>query len=148
MKPALILLVSSFLLANCVSTKQLASQADEVITSQNQRFAITVAGDTSTLRTYIHPDLLYIHSQGLEEDIDRHLLNVGGGKIDYQSFKPLQPVEVKMKGDLALVDGLVAVKGLYDKYEFTVNLRYTAVYQKSKERWQLLRWQSTKIEED
>lgn len=148
MKPIHLLLLATTLLASCVSTKQLSSEVTEVSTSQDQRFAITVAGDTAALRDYLHPDLLYIHSNGLEEDVDGHLLNIGGGKIDYQSFTPLQAVEIEVKGKLALVDGLVAVTGLYDSYEFTVNLRYTAIYQKTNEQWQLLRWQSTKVEED
>jgi len=115
--------------------------------AEKERFDLTVAGDTAQLRNYIHPELLYIHSNGLEEDIQGHLDNVGGGKIDYQSFTPLQKTRLKQKGKLAFVDGLVAVAGLYEGYDFTVRLRYTAIYQKQRNQWQLYRWQSTKIED-
>lgn len=139
-----------FVLSSCGSVKKTLLHVDEVIATEKARFALTVAGDTATLRAYIHPNLLYIHSNGLEEGLQGHLTNVGGGKIDYQSFTSLQPTKARIESKNALVDGLVAVAGLYDGYDFRVKLRYTAVYRKDKkqDQWQLLRWQSTKIEED
>ncbi|MFK8058045.1 MAG: nuclear transport factor 2 family protein [Saprospiraceae bacterium] len=148
MKLVLILLAGSSLLCSCIGSKGRVGLTADVVASETQRFEQTVAGDTAALRTFLHPSLLYIHSNGLEETLQGHLDNVGGGKIDYQSFTPLQSTKARIEGKLALVDGLVAVAGLYDGYPFTVNLRYTATYRKTQKRWQLLRWQSTKIEED
>jgi len=145
-----LLLIAVYSFTSCISANRIIQQSDEVFSAQTERFNLTVASDTAALRTYLHPALLYIHSNGLEETLQGHLDNVGRGKIDYQSFTPLQSTEARIEGKTALVDGLVAVAGLYDGYDFTVNLRYTAVYRKAKnqDQWQLLRWQSTKIEED
>jgi len=150
MKLVPFLLIGIYFFTSCISANRIIQQSDAIFSSQTERFELTVAGDTASLRAYLHPDLLYIHSNGLEETLQGHLVNVGGGKIDYQSFTSLQPTNAHIEGNIALVDGLVAVAGLYDGYDFTVNLRYTAVYRKVKnqDKWQLLRWQSTKIEED
>lgn len=147
MKNAL-LFTGLLLFSSCVSVKTITRHVDEVFDAESRRFALTIEGDTTALRSFLHRDLLYIHSNGLEESLQGHLNNIGGGKIDYQSFTPLQSTQARMEGKTALVDGFVAVQGLYNGYPFTVNLRYSAVYRKARGNWQLLRWQSTKIEED
>ena len=142
------LFTAFLLLGSCVSVKRITHHVDEVFDAESRRFALTIEGDTTALRPLLHRDLLYIHSNGLEESLQGHLNNIGGGKIDYQSFTPRHPKSVFFERNTAFVDGLVAVGGLYEGYPFTVNLRYTAVYRKEQEQWQLFRWQSTKIESD
>ncbi len=148
MKWVLLTIFTAILSSSCLSVKKTIRSADEVFETEAQRFQLTIDADTTALRSFLHPDLLYIHSNGLEETLQGHLNNIGGGKIDYQSFTPKLPKSVFIERNSAFVDGLVVVGGLYEGYPFTVNLRYTAVYKKAQDRWQLFRWQSTKIEED
>ena len=116
-----------------------------VLQAEQTRFAAMTSIDTTTLRSGLHPDLLYLHSNGLEESADDLVASVASGKIDYQSFEPLQNPHVQIFGKTALVDGLVKVTGLYQGDAFVVDLRYTSVYQKVNDRWQLIRWQSGKV---
>lgn len=104
-----------------------------------------IAADTTALRGMIHPDLLYIHSNGLEESADDLVASVAAGDIVYQSFEPQHPPRVQTFGEMALVDGLVRVSGLYQGDAFAVDLRYTSVYQRVTGRWVLIRWQSLKV---
>ncbi len=104
-----------------------------------------VSTDTTTLRDMLDPDLIYIHSNGLEESADDLVASVAAGGIVYQSFEPQQPPRVRTFGETALVDGLVQVSGRYRGNAFLVNLRYTSVYRKVDGRWRLIRWQSLKV---
>ncbi|MEM9675783.1 MAG: nuclear transport factor 2 family protein [Bacteroidota bacterium] len=113
---------------------------------ERARFDAMIRADTAALREVLHPDLLFIHSNGLEESADGMVASVASGTIVYQAFEPQQPPGVQVLGKMALVDGLVRVKGLYRGTEFAVNLRYTSVYRKVRGQWLLIRWQSTKVE--
>jgi len=113
--------------------------------AERARFDAMISADTTTLREVLHPDLLFIHSNGLEESADGMVASVASGAIVYQSFEPQQSPGVQVLGKTALVDGLVRVKGLYRGTEFTVDLRYTSVYRKVRGQWLLIRWQSTKV---
>ena len=127
------------------TTASQTSPSDLVREAERSRFALMIAADTTALRQELHPDLLYLHSNGLEESADDLVASVASGKIDYQSFEPLQDSHVQIFDNIALVDGLVRVTGLYQGDAFAVDLRYTSVYQKVDGRWLLIRWQSTKV---
>ncbi len=137
-------------LVNCLAclpqnTVDQAGPAPSVLEAETARFAAMIAADTTALRSMLHPDLLYIHSNGLEESANDLVASVAAGKIIYQSFEPQQPPRVQTFGETALVDGLVRVSGLYRGDAFAVNLRYTSVYRKVAGRWVLIRWQSLKV---
>jgi len=118
----------------------------EVLQAEKQRFAATVARDTTRLRAGLHPDLVYIHSNGLEESATDFITSVASARIEYDEFEALTPVKLEPFGKTVLADGLVRVHGRYHDNPFNVDLRYTSVYRRSKGRWQLVRWQSTQIE--
>lgn len=112
--------------------------------AERTRFNAMTSADIAVLREVLHPDLLFIHSNGLEESADDMAASIASGTIVYQSFEPQQSPGVQVLGKTALVDGLVRVKGLYRGTEFAVDLRYTSVYRKVRGQWLLIRWQSTK----
>ena len=122
-----------------------ATPTPPVLSAERTRFTAMTAADTATLRGLLHPDLLYIHSNGLEESADDLVASVAAGDIVYQSFEPRQTPRVQTFGETALVDGLVRVTGLYRGDAFAVDLRYTSVYRKVNGRWLLIRWQSLKV---
>lgn len=124
------------------------AQADTtrpVLEAERTRFAAMTAADTAALREMLHPELLYIHSNGLEESAAELVTSVAAGNIVYQTFEPQQAPEVQTLGKTALVDGLVRVTGLYQGDAFAVDLRYTSVYRKVRGRWLLIRWQSLRV---
>ena len=116
-----------------------------VLLAERARFEAQIATDTTALRALLHPNLLFIHSNGREESADDMVTSVATGDIVYQQFKPLRPPQVISLGRTALVDGTVRVVGLYEGDEFTVDLRYTSVYRRVRGRWLLIRWQSLKL---
>ena len=127
---------------------QAIAQADPaplMLRAEQSRFGAMTTADTAALRGMLHPDLLYIHSNGLEESAEDLVSSVAARDIIYQSFEPQQAPRVQTFGKTALVDGLVRVSGRYRGDAFAVDLRYTSVYRKVDGRWLLIRWQSTKV---
>ncbi len=116
-----------------------------VLRAEQVRFEAMTAADTAALRKLLHPDLLYIHSNGLEESAEDLVSSVAAGKIVYESFEPQHSPRLHVFGETALADGLVRVSGRYQGDPFSVNLRYTSVYRKVDGRWRLIRWQSLKV---
>ncbi len=121
-----------------------ADAAPGVLEAESTRFAAMISADTAALRTMLHPDLLYIHSNGLEESANDLVSSVAAKNVVYQSFDPQQILRVQTFGKTALVDGLVRVSGRYQGDAFLVDLRYTSVYRKVDDKWLLVRWQSLK----
>ena len=108
------------------------------------RMQMMTKSDVLMLDKLLCDNLLYIHSNAVEEDKALHLANIASGKIRYRTMD-IEQTAYFTKGKFTFTNGILRVNGVYDSKDFDIRLKYTAVYQKQKCRWKLLRWQSTKI---
>lgn len=109
-----------------------------------QRFELMCKSDTLLLSGMLSDELLYIHSNTLSETKKTHLLNIGSKKLHYKKIK-VEEADFKKYGKMVLTNGIIRVLGTLNNTAFDVRLMYTAIYKKKRGKWQLLRWQSTKI---
>jgi hypothetical protein len=112
--------------------------------AEDQRFQAMVGRDTISLQKLIHKDLIYVHSNALQESKTDFIHSVSSGKIQYQSMQRDKIAITKWR-KTAIVNGEVAVKGIVNTAPFDIKLRYLAVYKKKSGKWVLYRWQSTRI---
>jgi hypothetical protein len=119
-------------------------QSSKVLANEQSRFSAMVAGDTLQLRQWLSDDLVYIHSNSIQESKNAHLSNIASRKIVYEQMRRESPA-VRIKGRLAIVNGSIRVKGLLNQNPFELQMLYTAVYEKKKGKWLLTNWQTTKI---
>jgi hypothetical protein len=112
--------------------------------AEDQRFQAMVSRDTISLHKLIHKDLIYVHSNALQESKTDFIHSVSSGKIQYQSMQR-DKIAITQWRKTAIVNGEVAVKGINNTTPFDVKLRYLAVYRKKSGKWVLYRWQSTRI---
>lgn len=131
----LLMLWLAFVLPMC---SQNGRQLDSI------RFSKMVVRDTNFLKENIDPSLFYMHSNGLIENKTDHIQNIIRQTIIYQKFEIQDALYTRYNKHL-LGRGLVKVVGVYNGSEFIVSLRFSNEYKKTKGRWRLLYWQSTKI---
>ncbi len=112
---------------------------------EDDRFRAQVRKDIETLSELLSDDLVYIHSNTLTENKADFLKNIASGKIVYQEIRAVGERSYRYLGRVALSNGTVHVKVLFEGNPFEAQLRYTAVYHKQKNRWLLVSWQSTKV---
>ena len=119
-------------------------QSQSILELQKKRFEATVKQDSTLLNDLISNDLYYIHSNGLIENKEQHIQAILNKKIVYQSFDYQGEPSILERKKIQIINGKVLVKGLYAGSPFVTNLIFTAIYERRKNKWQLLRWQSTK----
>jgi hypothetical protein len=120
------------------------AQSQPILEIQKKRFEATVKQDSIVLNSLISNDLCYVHSNGLIENKAQHIQAILNKKIVYQSFVYQGEPNILERKKMQIINGKVLVKGLYIGNPFELNLIFTAVYERRKNKWQLLRWQSTK----
>lgn len=129
------------------SSNVLAQTAAEkkVVDSEALRFSLMTQRDTANLKNFLADDLLYVHSNGLTETKEEHLRAIGSGKITYLSMERMPGLRVRIYGKWAITNGDVKANGTVNGAPFDIRLKYTAVYKKKKNYWQLLSWQSARL---
>ncbi len=134
----LLLLLTPFI-GSAQSSKNAAVLRDEL-----QRFDAMTRRDTAALRKWLSDDLIYRHSNGLLEDRRSHLEAIASGVLVYEHIAR-DSAQVHRYGRTAIVNGIARVRGRLQQTPFEVRLSYLAIYRKKGGRWQLLRWQSTRL---
>lgn len=131
-----------FLLSFSLSAQNKTS--DAVLAQEQKRFDAMIQGDTLALRAMLADDMIYMHSNALQENKMEHLKAIGAHKLVYQKLQREQ-ASVRLYGKTALVNGHVNAAGILNGNPFDIKLIYTAVYCKKHGRWLLANWQSTRI---
>jgi hypothetical protein len=134
--------VFNLIVANFIFAQK--NNTNAVLETQAKRFAATIAQDSLALEKLLDKDLHYIHSNALVENKSKHIDAILKQRIVYQSFIYENEPSVFIEKNIAIVNGLVNVKGLYTQSPFDTHLYFMAVYKKEKKNWRLLKWQSTK----
>ena len=116
-----------------------------ILATEQQRFASMVSRDTVALRPLLADDLLYTHSNALQETKAAHLSAIATGRLVYASMLR-ETAQVRRYGKMALTNGIVQVTGVVNGTSFDVRLLYTAVYRRVRGQWQLVNWQSTRLQ--
>lgn len=116
-----------------------------ILATEQQRFASMVSRDTVALRPLLAEDMLYTHSNALQETKAAHLSAIATGRLVYASMLR-ETAQVRRYGKMALTNGIVRVTGVVNGTSFDVRLLYTAVYRRVRGQWQLVNWQSTRVQ--
>ena len=124
------------------------AQPEALLRSEQARFTAQVERDTLALLHLLDDDLLYIHSNGLQETKRDFIESVSGGGIVYNSMSPVAGSHriTRLGRKHYMIQNVVDVAGLYRGKAFDIQLWYTSVYRKRRGVWQLLTWQSLKVE--
>ncbi|MFN0037503.1 MAG: nuclear transport factor 2 family protein [Saprospiraceae bacterium] len=118
--------------------------AQTVLAVEARRFEAMTRADTAALRPMLADELVYVHSNALEENKEAHLAAIASRKLVYEKMER-EEADVRFYGKTALVNGAVKVRGVLNGNAFEVRLVYSAVYRKKRGEWVLVNWQSTRM---
>jgi ketosteroid isomerase-like protein len=119
------------------------SSEDEILKIEDQRVQAMIAGDVATLDRLLADDLTYAHSTGQVESKAEFLGRIKSGDLKYNAM-PREDVKVRLLGCAAIVTGRAKLDVESKGVKLSFPLRFTDVYVKRAERWQLIAWQSTR----
>lgn len=124
---------------NAQSVKELS----ETISKLNQAL---VKKDTEILDLILHEKVSITHSNGFTEDKTKMKQNTVSSFIKYNKIEQQPDAEfVKIDDNSYIVYRFISVSGIYDIYDFSMDLRLMEVWIWENKRWQLFGRQSLEI---
>ena len=110
---------------------------------EDERFRAMVAADAAALDRLLSDQLVYTHSNA-GVDTKASLIESIRTRRPYQKVE--RPVEeIRLFGDSAVVSGQARIELLSPTGTRVLNARYTDVWVKGSQGWQMVAWQSTPI---
>lgn len=118
----------------------------EVLDFEKKRINATLNSDVSTLQEMLADDLVWVHSSGKKQNKEQYIDDHAQKRVKYQKIS-LEESAVRVYGNVAVTNGRAVYEAVSVKDGSAVvsNLYHTCVYRKSKSKWQVIAWQTTKI---
>ncbi len=115
-----------------------------VIDLDRKRMRAMAAKDVETLENLLADDLVYTHSSA-RVDTKRSLIQamVSGATV-YTSVKP-SDVKAQDLGDTVVLTGIAHIEVVSNGTPNAFGVRFTDVYTRRDDRWQMVTWQSTRL---
>ena len=123
-------------------TNQQAEQ--EIRQRETRRFEAIVRGDAAALQDILADDLTYTHTSGVHETKAELTEKLKSGQLKYESFTP-DDIVVQVYGTTAVLTGTASVRVQVKGEHLSFRLRFTDVYVKKDNRWQMVAWQATRL---
>lgn len=115
-----------------------------IIDLDRKRMRAMAAKDVETLENLLADDLVYTHSSA-RVDTKRNLIQamVSGATV-YTSVKP-SDVKAQDLGDTVVLTGIAHIEVVSNGTPNAFGVRFTDVYTRRDDRWQMVTWQSTRL---
>jgi ketosteroid isomerase-like protein len=119
----------------------------EIRAVEQRRFDAMVRGDVAALDEILAEDLTYVHTTAALETKADFLRRLRTGDLKYETIGP-ESQEVRVYGSTGVVTGIARVRVLSGGQPHMFGMRYTDVYVKRGNRWQMAAWQATRLPQD
>lgn len=116
----------------------------EVIGADAERYKAMENRDLATLSRYLGDDLIYTHSSAVVDSKDSYVESLRSGKVVYKQTRR-SDLRVSAYGCTAVMSGRGDFSVTVDGKDIDVQLRFTNVWVKNPEGWQMVAWEATRI---
>jgi len=111
---------------------------------ESRRYTAMCEADAKTLDELLADTLVYTHSYGGADSKASYLEGIRSKKWQYRAVE--RPIEdIQVHGDCAVVTGQVRIELLSSGQPKKLNSRFTNVWVKGRQGWQMVAWQSTPL---
>jgi ketosteroid isomerase-like protein len=122
----------------------MADSKDTIRLLESRRYRAMCEADAKTLEELLADSLVYTHSYGGADSKASYLDGIRSKKWQYQAVE--RPIEdIQVHGDCAVVTGQVRIELLSSGQPKKLNSRFTNVWVKGRQGWQMVAWQSTPL---
>jgi ketosteroid isomerase-like protein len=122
----------------------MADSKDTIRLLESRRYTAMCEADAKTLEELLADSLVYTHSYGGADSKASYLDGIRSKKWVYQAVE--RPIEdIQVHGDCAVVTGQVRIQLLSGGQPKKLNSRFTNVWVKGRQGWQMVAWQSTPL---
>ena len=141
---------SPFILFTIVSSLTLTSYSQSrqvaVLQLEKDRFKAMINHDSSFLSNCLAEDLVYVHSNGMQDTKESLMDKIMSGALQYTSVE-VQQADIRTFKETAWIHGAakIKVRNGKDSPEMELSIRYLDIYKREDGEWKLVAWQSAKL---
>ena len=115
-----------------------------ILQCEQRRFAAFMEGDLRTLDALLAANLTFIHSNGHLESKSQFLEHLGAGDYQFDVIRA-DDVSVRVYGGVGVLTGTGQMRVQVRHHQASLRYRFTLVYHKVQDRWQIVAIHHTRL---
>ena len=117
-----------------------------ILQLEKDRFKAMINKDSLFLSRAFADDLLYFHTNGMQDSKETLINNIMSGNLQYYSID-LQQADIRTHSQTAWIHGAakIKVKNGKDTSMLELSIRYLDIYKRENGEWRLVAWQSARL---
>lgn len=117
-----------------------------ILQLEKNRFKAMINKDSAFMAKVFASDLLYIHSNGMQDSKETLIQNIMNRNLDYIAVE-LTQADVRTTNQFVWVHGAakIKVRNGKDAPEIEMSIRYLDIYKREDGDWKLVAWQSARL---
>jgi len=123
----------------------MAGNVETIIELDRRRMVAMVEKDIPTLSRILSDDLIYTHSSARVDTKQTLIDGIVSGSTAYTSLDPSEVVAQDF-GSAVVLTGIAAIGVSLNGKPTSFRVRFTDVYANTRGSWQMVAWQSTKLQ--
>ncbi|MGA3119090.1 MAG: nuclear transport factor 2 family protein [Syntrophobacteraceae bacterium] len=145
MKRILVAMISFVCLLAPARAQTTRDTEGEIRDLEQQRFRAMEHVDVAALNRILSDDLIYTHASRLQQTKAEMIGVLGSGEFKYESIS-VDSTQIRIYDQAAVVTGRATMKIKSGQGEQILKLCYLDVYAMQDGRWQMVAWQSSRVE--
>lgn len=139
--PFMLIVLCCFTLISYGQSKQIA-----VLQLEKDRFKAMINRDSLFLTNALAEDLVYVHSNGMQDTKETLIGKIMSGALQYTSVD-MQQADIRTFNQTVWIHGAakMKVRNGKDSPEIELSIRYLDIYKREDGEWKLVAWQSAKL---
>jgi ketosteroid isomerase-like protein len=129
-------LLAGMLFSGCQSKEKVNDEQPELLRLNNLYDSALVKNDTAVLKRLYADDFIYTNPEGKVLTKEQQVNSIAVSEMNWETGKS-EDVKVKIFGNAAVMTGSFMAKGNYRGNPVTINERYTVVWIKKGDTWQM-----------
>jgi ketosteroid isomerase-like protein len=139
-----VLLLTIFIAGSLSAAEPPSAVEQEVLAVDMRKFDAMTRGDAAALDALLAPEATYVDNTGRIDDKQSILYGIRSKTTTYEAIVATER-RARVIGNVAVVQGVAAIRGTERKARLDLTVRYIATYERRGGRWQMTAGQSTQL---
>jgi ketosteroid isomerase-like protein len=124
-----------------------AQDVRDILAADDARYAAMLSGELGQIGSLFSPDFSYTHTKGVCQNKADYLASLASGQFVYKAFDR-ESADVTVRGDLAVMQGIVRINVVVSGDLRSLHNRYIAVWERGDDgKWRMRAWMGVPVGE-
>lgn len=116
--------------------------AVDIIEAEKKRYSAQIACDIEALETLMHPELIYIHSNGHIDSKETYINSINSGRVRYRAMRFDQEM-IRIYGSIGILNGIANYDVSVGGIDNSVAIVFHSVWSLDSDGLRFISWQAT-----